>query len=704
MRTDRGVVLVFVCGALIGIFAALVQQREQRVRRPNALTVSAAVLTADAESGAAGTLRLAAPPGTLAELARISHPSFRRTDCDRDDPARALFNAVGAEIDPDGRLRVPVCAAPSRMPYAPDTSFPDGSRPMVIVDRAGNTTFGNCTARLPGWHESGQGIEDQRYLQDDNALTVWWNDLSTDSVQCRGYVSPDPQDHCTEPVDVIVAGFPLLQAVYTLAERALVYAIILRPRVPWRDAAELDSYVNVSAWGIPFDLQPDGTYYAYLLPDGHWSDTLGPTVLSAACPGFCRPYPLDIMLCTAECPCMPTTTTSTTTTTTTTTAPPPPLCTVVVRGGLARLASAMPPSVAGATVLYNDSILDLTENIAAGGITMNPAAASFRLVVQRNDDCVHLCMQTGLVQCSPLAGSYFGVLAMDSADYTDRKTITPRGYSAVPHWQENSMARANETAAGTVTFTHGLNEKFSLADCCFTATRNGVSLRTYYAQFVVFLTYTSIRPTYSYGKHPPIGQSAVIPGYIFTMTASLATRVTDQRNGQTAVPDAGLCVVAFSVLGAVPSGTRFSAWAARDDNESVVLSGVLDYDYLATSVLLLLPCNASLGDYAWTLVTTDAFPGTASAAGVFAGSVPAQPTCGESEQQDDRRFTQHGVLPGSVFDHGVAVRILSYSEEHACTPPDPLPADDATAFLFTAAGNPSTTPPCAPDAVCIDLR
>jgi hypothetical protein len=77
--------------------------------------------------------------------------------------------------------------------------------------------------------------------------------------------------------------------------------------------------------------------------------------------------------------------------------------------------------------------------------------------------------------------------------------------------------------------------------------------------------------------------------------------------------------------------------------------------------------------------------------------VPPQPACGDAARQEDARVTQHDILAGSVFDHGVGVRILSMSASEPCAAPDPLPADDAIAFLFTAVC-PSS------DAICIDLR
>lgn len=683
MKSDRGVVLFFVCVVLIGIFAALVEQRERRVRRPNALVVTSAVLVSDASTdgaiGAISAAQLAVAASSLGELARIAHPSRRQTTCPT-DPLLYFFNTNGPEIDANGQLHVPTCARPAVTTYQSGVCFPDGTRPIGNGAIYGNLTVAVCQARLPYWRpgDDYEGIEDGApafYVRDDNDAYF----LDTDVyVRCFGYVWRRPSDHCTHPVDVMVAGFPRLQRVATLAERTLVYSIELRPRVPWRDAAELDHYVNVSAWGIPFTLQPDGTYFADLLPDGQWSDTLGATVVSATCPDFCRPYPLDIHLCTAGCPCMPVITTPPTTT------PSPATCTVAVQGGLARVQSKRAPSVAGKTILYNESTADLMGVIAVGDIVMRQVPEEFPLVIMRFDECVHSCMQSGEIACNALTDHYSGLMTIVADDFTSNKIVTPDYYADT----FDRLVFAAEHPDKSVSFD--ISARFSVNDCCFSTSRNGVTLNTYYAQFAVFVSYYSMSSL----------QFKILPGYIYTATASQATRVIDQRTGS--VPASGLCVVAFDVFGDAP--VTFTSWAARDSNEAIVMSGDLAYNHSARSILILLGCSASLGDLSWTLVSTDEFPGTGSAAGIFSAQVPAQPSCGNAEQVVDGRVTQHDILAGSVFDRGVGVRILSVDNTTTCAVPDPLPADDATAFLLTVSSASSVEDECPSDAVCIDLR
>jgi hypothetical protein len=197
------------------------------------------------------------------------------------------------------------------------------------------------------------------------------------------------------------------------------------------------------------------------------------------------------------------------------------------------------------------------------------------------------------------------------------------------------------------------------------------------------------------GKLWPVSQTIEFSGYIYTTTVSQASRVVDQRTTTTeGVPAAGQCLVAFDVLG--DARATFTAWEARDDNDTVVMRGDLVYNHSVRAVMLQLDCIASLDTLVWTVYSTDEFPGTASAAGVFSDRVPPQPACGDVAREEDAQVTQHDILAGSVFDRGVGVRILSMNISSPCAVPDPLPADDAAAFLFTAV--------CPLDAVCVDLR
>jgi len=677
MRSDRGVGLLFAGVVLLGIFGALVEQRYRRVRHVGALLLTDAVLSDSVESvDRLDGVGLLVPSSSLAALARISYPSRRQETCPSDA-------GVGPEIDDDGLLRVPPCAHPFVAKYRPGVSFPDGSLPLGPGDIYGNLTVGVCQARLPNWRPTAV----DEYIRDDNGAVYRSEDDTL--VRCYGYVWRPPSDHCTHPIDVLVAGFPYLQPISTLAVRALVSSIELRPRVPWRDAVELDRYVNVSAWGIPFELQPDGTYFADFGQEGHWSDTLGATTVAASCPGFCRPYPMDIYLCTAECPCAPTTTTTVATTTTTTTVFP--ACAVSVHGGLARVLSQRVPVDQGYALLYEETTYDVVASISVGGVRLNATAArDFPFTVVRPNDCVDSCMRTGAISNCWEAISYF-LLVIDPDDFIDRKIVTPIDVASTrsPPGRESYLTPESPSA-----LSYNPDGRGKLYDCCFSAARNGVQLRTYYAQDAVVFRYLSDRVAYS-GKLWPVSQTIEFSGYIYTTTVSQASRVVDQRTTTTeGVPAAGQCLVAFDVLG--DARATFTAWEARDDNDTVVMRGDLVYNHSVRAVMLQLDCSASLDALAWTLYSTDEFPGTASAAGVFSDRVPPQPACGDVAREEDAQVTQHDILAGSVFDRGVGVRILSMNISSPCVAPDPLPADDATAFLFTAV--------CPLDAVCVDLR
>jgi hypothetical protein len=693
MKTERGAVLILVCGVLIGIFAALVQQRPAREKRVDVLVVTAlAALPAAAPSPPlAAPAALALPASSLAMLARISHPNYRHETC-RADPALQLFNPVGPELDNEFRLLVPPCARPEQRGYDPVACLPDGSRPVDTSLPDGNTTDAICQALVPGWREGYVRSDNQVGFTDPGAL-----------VFCAGYKWTPPSDHCMHPLDVLVVGYQLLQRVSALSARTLVYSIELRPRVPWRDAGDLDRYVNLTAWGIPFVERPDGSYFADLAPDGHWSDTLGSTTVLASCPGFCRPYPVDIYMCTAECDCMPTaapTTTATTTVSATSASPTttPPICTVKAHGGRSVVRSREYPTVNGTATLFNATFRQSESAKLAASIAIP-------LLITRPAGCVSSCLDKGVHQCN--WNHTYGELGVNGTSFTGR--IAPSSYYATQEAGADMLVNVTQLDSTITVYTHRKtcteNTASSTIDCCYASPAGPLTLNVYRAQFVIFFVFEGvtacklrdwIADMYVVDLH-----ISLMIGYLITIHAHRVARFVDQRVHNPSIPTHLTCVVAFDPvkLQGVPFG--LVGWAGQLGDGTTVISGPLNGTCVDCLVRIVLGCRQDVQQLTWSLSTDVAFSDSISVDEIIADTIPVQPACDTIDIVDNVDIGDDSV--GTPLESGYAVRVIVPSDTTPCVAPDPLPADDAVALaLVVAAG--AVELPCAPNAICIDYR
>jgi hypothetical protein len=681
MKTERGAVLILVCGALIGIFAALVQQRPAREKRADVLVITALAvpLAAPSLALAAAAPLAALPASSLAMLARISHPNYRHETC-RADPALQLFNPVGPELDIEFQLSVPPCARPEQRGYDPDVCLPDGSRPLGPSSHPGNLTIALCQALVPGWRDGYVRGDNQAVFLDESAL-----------VHCAGYKRVPPSDHCAHPLDVLVVGYQQLQRVSTLSVRALVYSIELRPRVPWRDAGVLDRFANLTVWGIPFVERPDGSYFADLAPDGHWSDTLGSTTVLASCPGFCRPYPVDIYMCTAECDCMPTTAAPSMTTASPTSASPTttlPVCSVEVHGGLGVAQTRLPLEVEDIVYIYN------TPTQLGTGFSLMSSPFFMNVEISRPFTCVDSCLFEGQIECTRNS-AMFGYISLQKQSVNGKYIFD--GYTNEFATSDNLVSVTND-AGSSDTYSYRYqcrdNSPFSLADCCVQSQRDGLSWTEFRVKYVVFAFFNPPTACTSTGTQL---QFSATPAYLFDVAVARAARTIDLRSGASTAPSEGACVVAFDSRDVSHLPVRLTAWSARDSTNIVRLNGTLNQTCTSCRLRIVMPCRSDLATFTW-YVSTDIDAGeTSSVTEIFGiDGVPAQPSCATD--------VPLGVsFDGTILHAGVAVRVIVPSDTTPCATPDPMPVDDAVALALAAAAD-TALPPCASDTVCIDYR
>ncbi len=555
---------------------------------------------------------------------------------------------------------------------------------------------------------------------------------------------------------MLVAGFTGIQTVRTLAADTLVTGITLRPRNPWRTPGPW--YSVVSAWGIPFEAGPDGSYTANLMASGgHWSDLLGPTIVRTTCGSFlspavgCKPFPLDIYVCFDECPCVfltptttatttptttptttatttPTTTPTTTATTTPTTTPTTttttlPTCQLVVTGGHCTTRSAMPRLNGTEYVMLNKTLANYSSvyqrrasaNDYSRTFTFeNPALVPLRAT--RLASCVDRCFRNGTMCASAdNAGTYGTVVRIQGHEMLDSPVVALSSRDLRLTAPTYVDPRVVGSTHGLVTFTHGgycMHSSFVAQDCCYDdaeldpAASGGTRVRSY----------NSVSLVVSEGLVAWCSGSATlqpwsIPLLMLTHEYFLVEKVVDIRSHlNAAVFEASaedlVAVAAFDpeyFAWSVRTGTlRFVRWEVGTLLETYA-SGSFGNAVVCTSgsdcsIRIVLRGRNDWSYLLWTLYTDFEVEVSLSIWPLFSNDVSDRPQCmatnTESSNTDYAR---------SQFDIPMELMVW-YAVSPACVPHDPMPTDDAPNLLERVIAGESVASACTPGKHCVDAR
>jgi hypothetical protein len=644
-----------------------------------------------------------------------------------------------SQTDENGQFVWNLCATAVRALQSPN-ALPDGRIMVSETNIDGNMTTGQCAASIRDW----RFVQDGVLLHNDNQQIIVPSP-NEPIVPCTGYIyRQQPSVSCeTDVYGVLVAGFPFLQRLVQTLPTLLINGIHLRPRYPWRDQAS--SYQIITAWGVHFEQLDDGSFLCDLRPNYTTTDLLVDTIVRTDCEDgvICRPFPVDILVCTDTCPCTdPATTTEAATTTTatpfttpstteatTTTGPEElPTCVYQTAGALCNVAS-----VNYADQLLVDTTIDYftdSDEITANLNIYTPASPLlFPIVITRPPRCIYDCLIGGvLCDKQPNDGDesdsdgYASLWTIDQAAFTSMDfsgTYTLRPYAA---FRQNDTTFVGITGTQPPTFgfhmmantpgvyeysyrtlqqvkSHGhytdQSNVFVTGDCCYSYEAPGLRVNAMRVQTVVFFALAS-------SSEQTSGFSNVFIGFQMLFYVPHTTAISDTRLPSDPAPSTAPCVVAFdSIDHGFLLPMSFVQWEARDNMSRSIATGPLSYNCTSDAgcaIRLIVDGRNDWHLLVWTLQTDNDADVRVQILTPFSPTLTLPESC-----SDDGNFNQIKVdqQSSTIPLVRMAARVIS-AVDPQCNPHSITPIDDAVALLHTVLLGGNITSVCK--GACVDAR
>lgn len=738
MITHTGVAL-FICGLLtVGLIAAIVQPDVRDIIRTkktvHTVTVTKGVLGSDSSANSRYVVtRLAVP--VWKSSVRVSAFLRECRQSSPDDTSRLLVST--AQTNEGGALIWNQCAVGIRRLQSPN-ALPDGRLLLEETTVDGNKTTGFCAAGIVDWRFAGIS----HLIRKDNEAKLDF-DPPGPVVACAGYIyRQQPSVGCDVDIyGVLIVGFPSLQRLSQTLPTVRINGVRLRPRYPWRD--QRITYRVTSAWGLSFEPADDGSFLSLVNTSFTTSDLLTDTIVRSTCDTICRPFPVDIMVCKDECPCVeqpttasPTTTASLTATTTleettvsATTLPVLPICSYQTSGAVCNVASVDYNN----RLLVNTTIAAVTASNSFEGsnqfVYVSPDELSFPIIITRPPRCIYDCLIDGTV-CGrqPNDGNEGDSDGYASLWTVDQAAFTTLGVSGTYTLHPFAAFAQNDTVFSGITVTqpppfgfhmmantpglleytyrtlervksHGhhtdQSDLFVTGDCCYSYDTPGLRINAMRAQTVVFFAMaSSAQQTGNFDN--------VFAGFQVLFYIPHTTVISDTRLPTDRAPSASVCVIAFdSIDHTFLLPMSFVRWEARDNTSKSIASGPLSYTCTADSgctIRIIVDGRTDWHLLVWTLQTDNDADVRVQVLTPFSPTLIIPESCNDDGNVNQIRSDQQSSTVPLVR---MAARVISVVDTQ-CNPHDITPTDDALAILHTimTGGNISTV--CK--GVCFDAR